>query len=240
MIEVKKLYKSFNGQHVLKGIDMVIPDGKITAIIGASGGGKTVLLRHLIGLVKPDSGQVIVDGVDINRISRIELNKFRERFGMLFQNAALFDSMSVLANVAFPIREHNKNISDDECVELAKKKLSLVGLSGAEEKMPSELSGGMKKRAGLARALAMQPSIILYDEPTTGLDPIITRAIDDLILSVQGKLHVTSILISHDISSVFRVADHIAMLHHGKLIEYLPREEFKRSRNPDVEKFLNA
>ncbi|MFH1829176.1 MAG: ABC transporter ATP-binding protein [Pseudomonadota bacterium] len=242
MIEIKNVYKSFRGQVVLKGIDLIIPTAKITVIIGPSGTGKTVLLRHIIGLIKPDRGRVIVDGTDISTLTSKDLNEFRQRFGMLFQNAALFDSLSVTENVAFPLVESMRktprpNIDVNKVVE---SKLRLVGLDGTGYKMPSELSGGMRKRVGLARAIVLEPSIILYDEPTTGLDPIMTVAIDNLILSMQQELNITSVVISHDIDSAFRVADQIAMIHDGRIIECSAPEEFKRSKNPAVREFLDA
>ncbi len=242
MIEIKNIHKSFRGQKVLRGVNLIIPKGKITVIIGPSGTGKTVLLRHIIGLIKPDEGRVLVDGIDINTLTSKALNEFRRRFGMLFQNAALFDSLTVAENVAFPLVESMRKtpkpgIDIDRIVE---SKLKLVGLAGTEKKMPSELSGGMKKRVGLARAIVLEPSIILYDEPTTGLDPIMTVAIDNLILSMQQELHVTSVVISHDIDSAFRVADQIAMIHEGTIIECSAPDAFKRSTNPAVREFLDA
>lgn len=240
MIDIKSLHKSFNGQAVLKGIDLHIPKGKITVIIGASGCGKTVLLRHIIALLKPDRGVVIVDDVDISGLSGKDLNDFRRRFGMVFQNAALFDSMSVFDNVAFPLIEAKRGEDLPDLGNAVEEKLRLVGLGGAGAKMPSELSGGMKKRVGLARAIVLQPSIMLYDEPTTGLDPIMSTAIDNLILSMQQRLGVTSVVISHDIESTFRVADQIAMMHEGVIVECGPPEVFGRSASPVVREFLRA
>lgn len=242
MIEIKNIHKSFRGQEVLKGVNLTIPTGEITVIIGPSGTGKTVLLRHIIGLIKPDKGRILVDGTDINTLTSKALNEFRGRFGMLFQNAALFDSFSVAENVAFPLVESMRKAPrpDIDIDRIVESKLRLVGLAGTGDKMPSELSGGMKKRVGLARAIVLEPSIILYDEPTTGLDPIMTVAIDNLILSMQQELHVTSVVISHDIDSAFRVADQIAMIHDGRIIECSAPDEFKRSKNPAVRKFLDA
>lgn len=240
MIEIKDLYKSFNGQAVLKGVNLTIPEGRITVIIGPSGCGKTVLLRHIIGLVRPDRGSVVVDGVDITKLSRTELNEFRRRFGMLFQSAALFDSLTVFENVAFPLRE-NKMMTDEEKIgRIVKEKLMLVGLDGASDKMPAELSGGMRKRVGLARAIVLEPRIMLYDEPVTGLDPIMSVAIDNLILSMQQALKITSVVISHDIESAFRVADQIAMIHQGRIVECAEPAVFKGSRDPVVKEFLSA
>ncbi len=240
MIEIRDVHKSFNGQPVLRGVNLTIPRGKITVIIGPSGCGKTVLLRHIIGLVKPDRGQVAVDGVDISKLSRAELNEFRSRFGMLFQSAALFDSLTVFENVAFPLREHKLMKDEEKIGHIVREKLSLVGLEGATEKMPSELSGGMKKRVGLARAIVLEPEIVLYDEPVTGLDPIMSVAIDNLILSMQQTLKITSVVISHDIESAFRVADQIAMIHQGRIIECGGPKELARSENPVVREFLSA
>ncbi|HQG13417.1 MAG TPA: ABC transporter ATP-binding protein, partial [bacterium] len=238
MIEIKEIYKSFGSQQVLKGLSLSIPEGKVTVIIGSSGSGKTVLLRHIIGLLRPDRGTVTVDGCDLGSLSSDKLNEFRRRFGMLFQNAALFDSMSVYDNIAFPIVERYRGGRLPDVDSIVKDKLRLVGLPGIEHKMPSELSGGMRKRVGLARAIALEPSIILYDEPTTGLDPIMTLAIDNLIFSMQQELRVTSVVISHDIDSVFRIADQIAMIHDGRIIESGTPDEMRRSKNPAVVEFL--
>jgi phospholipid/cholesterol/gamma-HCH transport system ATP-binding protein len=242
MIEIKNVHKSFRGQAVLKGINLNIPTGKITVIIGPSGTGKTVLLRHIIGLIRPDKGQVIIDGTDIGKLGSKELNEFRRRFGMLFQNAALFDSLNVAENVAFPLVEKSrrKPMPSTDMDRIVLSKLKLVGLADAGNKLPSELSGGMRKRVGLARAIVLEPSIILYDEPTTGLDPIMTVAIDNLILSMQQELHVTAVVISHDIDSAFRVADQIAMIHDGRIIECNAPYEFRRSTNPVVREFLDV
>lgn len=240
MIEIINLHKSFNGQKVLRGVDLSIPKGKITVIIGPSGCGKTVLLRHIIGLLRPDRGKVVVDGVDLSTLNRMQLNEFRKKFGMLFQSAALFDSLSVFDNVAFPLKEHKGLRDQDKIRNIVLEKLRLVGLPEAAYKMPDELSGGMKKRVGLARAIVLEPEILLYDEPVTGLDPIMSVAIDNLIISMQQVLNITSVVISHDIESAFRVADQIAMLDQGRVIESGSSSEFRRSQNPAVIKFLNA
>lgn len=240
MIEIKDVHKSFGDQAVLRGVNLRIPKGRITVIVGPSGTGKTVLLRHIIGLIKPDRGRVIVEGVDIGRLTSHGLNEFRRRFGMLFQNAALFDSLTVAENVAFPLVESYRGRQMPDVDRIVEEKLRLVGLAGIGGKLPSELSGGMRKRVGLARAIVLEPSIILYDEPTTGLDPIMTVAIDNLILSMQQKLSITSVVISHDIDSAFRVADQICMIHDGRILECLPPEEFRKSQNPDVRAFLDA
>lgn len=240
MIEVHNLYKSFDGHEVLKGVNLTIPDGKITVVIGGSGSGKTVFLRHLIGLLKPDAGRVLVDGVNIHTLPRQELSEFRKRFGMLFQSAALFDSLDVFDNVAFPLIEHRKMHDIDAIRRLVEEKLALVGLSDITHKLPSELSGGMRKRVGLARAIALDPEIILYDEPTTGLDPISTVAIDNLILSMQQRLGVTSVVISHDVDSAFRIADQIAMIVDGRIIVSGTPGEVRASEIPVVQHFLTA
>lgn len=222
---------------MLDGLDLTVEDGKTTVIIGKSGGGKSVLLKHMIGLLKPDSGQVLVDGTDITTLNDKELNEIRKKFGMLFQEAALFDSMNVEENVAFPLREHT-NKKDREIIEIVHEKLAAVGLPGVEKKMPSELSGGMRKRVGLARALAMDPQIILFDEPTTGLDPIMTEAINDLIITTQKTFNVTCVVISHDVESIFKIGDKIAMLYEGKIVEYGTPEEIQESDNPVLKQFL--
>jgi len=240
MIEVTNLHKAFNGTEVLKGLNLNIPEGKITVVIGGSGSGKTVFLRHLIGLLTPDMGRVLVDRVNIHALPRQELAEFRKRFGMLFQNAALFDSLDVFDNVAFPLVEHRKMRDIDAIRAIVEKKLELVGLSGITHKLPSELSGGMRKRVGLARAIALDPEIILYDEPTTGLDPISTVAIDNLILSMQQRLGVTSVVISHDVDSAFRIADQIAMIADGRIIAAGTPEELRASELPIVRRFLTA
>ncbi|MBI4211543.1 MAG: ABC transporter ATP-binding protein [Deltaproteobacteria bacterium] len=240
MIEIINLHKSFGSQHVLRGVNLNIPDGKVTVILGPSGCGKTVLMRHIIGLVKPDSGRIVVDGVDINRLSKHELNDFRKRFGMLFQHAALFDSMTVGENVAFPLIEHSHEKDPKKIAATVAEMLQLVELPNAEHKHPDEISGGMRKRVGLARAIALKPQILLYDEPTTGLDPIMTLTIDNLIQSMQHALGVTSVVISHDIASAFRVADQIAMLHEGKIVECAPPEAFRKSKHAVVQSFLNV
>lgn len=239
MIELIDIHKSFGRQKVLDGLNLTIEDGMTTIIIGRSGGGKSVLLKHMIGLLKPERGQVVVDGIDIARMNDKNLNEVRKKFGMLFQEAALFDSMNVLENVAFPLREHTRK-KDAEIREIVRARLRDVGLSGIEDKMPSELSGGMKKRVGLARALAIEPQIILFDEPTTGLDPIMTEAIDTLIFDTQRKFNLTCVVISHDIKSIFTVAHRVAMLYEGKIIAQGTPEEMKKSDNPVIKQFLTG
>lgn len=239
IIELKGLHKSFKRQKVLDGLSLGVPRGKITVIIGRSGSGKSVLLKHIIGLIKPDAGQVLVGGQDITKMDDHELNDLRRRFGMLFQDAALFDSMNVANNVAFPIREHTK-LREEEVRRAVADKLGLVGLAGVEEKMPNELSGGMRKRAGLARAIALEPEIMLYDEPTTGLDPLLTDAINRLIKRTGQSLGITSVVISHDIAGAFAMADQIAMLYQGRIIASGPPDELRRSQDPVVQQFIHG
>ncbi|MBU2053887.1 MAG: ABC transporter ATP-binding protein [Proteobacteria bacterium] len=239
MIKLVDLHKSFGKQKVLDGVDLEIEEGKTTVIIGRSGGGKSVLLKHIIGLFKPDSGQVLVDGTDIAKLGDRDLNDIRKKFGMLFQEAALFDSMTVGENVAFPLREHTR-MKEREIRETVADRLRSVGLTGVEEKMPSELSGGMRKRVGLARAIAMRPQIVLFDEPTTGLDPVMTEAIKRLIIDTQKQFNYTCVVISHDIQSIFEIGNRIAMLYEGKIIEYGSPEELRASRNPVTVQFLSG
>jgi phospholipid/cholesterol/gamma-HCH transport system ATP-binding protein len=237
MIKLVDLHKSFGRQKVLDGLDIEMEDGKTTVIIGRSGGGKSVLLKHIIGLLRPDRGQVLIDGVDITKLNDRKLNEIRKKFGMLFQEAALFDSMTVGENVAFPLREQT-SMKEKEIRETVAERLRSVGLTGVEAKVPSELSGGMRKRVGLARAIAMRPQIVLFDEPTTGLDPVMTEAINRLILDTQKKYNLTCVVISHDIRSIFEIGHRIAMLYEGKIIEYGTPEELRASRNPVIVQFL--
>jgi len=239
MIKLENIYKKFGTQQVLRGLNLDIPAGKITVVIGRSGEGKSVLLKHLMGLMVPDQGRVIVDGKDISTLDETSLNDFRKRFGMLFQNAALFDSMNVFDNVAFPLVEHS-DFSKTKIRDRVHEVLELVGLKNVDHKMPSELSGGMRKRVGLARAIAITPQILLYDEPTTGLDPIMTDAIDQLILNTQKALGITSVVISHDIEATYKIADKIAMLHEGQILMEGTAETFKKANNPFVRQFLEG
>ncbi len=238
-ISVRDIRKSFGSQKVLDGIDLEVEKGKITVIIGGSGGGKSVLMKHLIGLLKPDHGEILVDGVEITGLKERQLNEVRKKFGMLFQEAALFDSMSVEENVAFPLKEHT-NLSTREIDRIAGEKLRQVGLFGVGEKMPSELSGGMKKRVGLARALALDPEIVLFDEPTSALDPVISLTIEDLIKEAQLRLKKTYVVISHDILGMFRIADKVAMLYGGKIVAFGTPYEIRKSTHPAVQEFLRA
>ncbi len=238
-IHIIDIHKSFGDQTVLDGISLEIEKGMITVVIGKSGGGKSVLLKHLIGLLKPDSGEIWVDGKDITKLKDKELNEVRKRFGMLFQEAALFDSMNVFENVAFPLKEHRK-LSDKEIEGTVEERLRQVGLLGFMEKMPSELSGGMRKRVGLARALVLDPEIILFDEPTSALDPVIALSILDLIKETQLYAEKTYVVISHDILGMFRIADRVAMLSDGKIVEYGMPQEIRRSSQKATQEFLKA
>lgn len=238
-IECIDLHKSFGRHQIHKGINLKIVKGAITYIIGPSGTGKSVLLKQLCGLMPPTKGKVIVNGQDLTQMKPSELIDMRKKFGILFQNAALFDSMTVYENVAFPLVEHTK-LPKAEIDRIVSEKLRLVGLRDVEHKMPSELSGGMRKRVGLARAIALEPEIILYDEPTTGLDPIMCDAVDNLIHDTQKQLGITSIVISHDIESTLKIADYIAMLYDGRVVLYGTAEEFKTTDNPYVRQFFSA
>jgi phospholipid/cholesterol/gamma-HCH transport system ATP-binding protein len=240
LIKVVDLWKSFGERQVLKGISLDIPKGTTCVILGGSGSGKTVLMKHVIGLLKPDRGSVLVGGVEIARLAGKELTEARRMFGMVFQQAALFDSMTVFDNVAFPLKERKRSIPAAELRERVVEKLRVVDL---EERVlplyPAELSGGMKKRVALARALIHDPQIVLYDEPTTGLDPITTDYVDDMILTAKQRLGVTSMVISHDIASSFKVADHLAVLYDGRIAAQGTPEEVRRSEHPHVKKFLS-
>ncbi len=238
MIKLIDLHKSFGDQVVLHGLNLEIPKGKVTVILGPSGAGKTVILRHMIGLSKPDRGQVWLDDVEISALSEQALSRVRKRFGMLFQSGALFDSLTVEENVAFPLMEHTQ-LSREAVAKKVREKLSLVGLQEAGAKLPAELSGGMRKRVGLARAIALEPEIILYDEPTTGLDPLMTETINQLILDMQRQLAVTSVIISHDIESTFLVADRVAMLYQGRIVAEGTPQDLQRSPLPFVQEFLH-
>ncbi len=239
MIEIINLSKSFTSSKVLDNLNLIINSGEVIVIIGRSGCGKSVLLKHIIGLIKPDMGQVIVSGNDMTRLEEYEMDKIRLSFGMLFQGAALFDSMTVGENVGFTLREHT-DIPEGEIREKVANSLELVGLKGIEKLMPAELSGGMKKRVGLARAICNNPKIILYDEPTTGLDPIMADAINDLIIDLNSKLNVTSIVVTHDMVSAYKIADRIAMLYKGKIIAIGAPGEIKNTKDPIVKQFITG
>jgi phospholipid/cholesterol/gamma-HCH transport system ATP-binding protein len=217
MIEIEALHKSFDGFQVLKGISLSIQKGELIALIGRSGFGKSVLLKHVAGLMKPDRGRVLVDGKDVATLRGKALTQLRSRLGFLFQDGALFDSMTVFDNVAFPLREKTK-LREKEIMEKVTTELDQVGLSGAEEKYPSQISGGMKKRAALARELVWAPEIMLFDEPTTGLDPITGHAILNLIDKLHQRLHFTGIVVTHELEKVFKIVDRVAMLHEGVIL----------------------
>jgi phospholipid/cholesterol/gamma-HCH transport system ATP-binding protein len=241
VIEVSDLWKSFGDNHVLKGIDLSIPKGTTYVVLGGSGSGKTVLMKHVIGLLRPDRGAVRVGGVEISSLQGKALNDARQMFGMVFQGAALFDSMTVFDNVAFPLTEKRRQdrLRPDEIRARVIEKLKVVDL-GEEvlDRWPSELSGGMRKRVALARALVSDPQVVLYDEPTTGLDPITTDYVDGMILNAKNRLGITSMVISHDIASAFKVADRLAVLYDGRLAAEGTPEEVRRSTDPFVQRFL--
>ena len=239
MIRMVNVCKSFGSQRVLTNLCLEVPRGEITAVIGPSGEGKSVLLKQLIGLQRPESGQVFVDGTDITVLGRSELNRVREKCGMLFQNAALFDSLTVFENVAFPLEEKTR-LSAGEIRERVHEALRHVGLNGIDTKFPDELSGGMKKRVGLARALLLDPEIILFDEPTTGLDPIICRAIHQLIADTHRTFGFTAVIVSHEIPEIFDISHRVAMLYQGEIIEEGPTGSFRESRNPVVRQFIDG
>ncbi|MCY1041762.1 ABC transporter ATP-binding protein [Corallococcus sp. bb12-1] len=240
MIDIVDLHKTFGSTKVLTGINLTVPAGSTCVILGGSGSGKTVLMKHMIGLLKPDSGKVIVDGEDIVPMSVQGLQQVRRSFGMVFQAAALFDSMTVFENVAFPLRQHT-SLSEDAIREKVRKRLDLMSLKPeVENRFPADLSGGMRKRVGLARAVVLDPKVVLYDEPTTGLDPITTDSVDEMILTAQKELGVTSVVISHDIASAFNVADQIAFLSKGVIVENGSPEQLRESTQPAVQVFLQT
>ena len=236
-IEVRELTKSFAGNDVLRSLNLKIPEWKITAIIGRSGEGKSVLFKHIIGLMTPDLGDVYIDDMKISDLNGHELNKVRAKFGVLFQGSALFDSMTVRENIAFPLVEHSR-LSLNEINLKVKDSLRLVELEGIEDRMPSQLSGGMRKRVGLARAIIREPEVILYDEPTTGLDPILADSIHNLIVSLQEKLNITSLVITHDVSNTLKFAHSIAMLHGGEILTHCTPDEIVLVEDPFVRQFL--
>jgi len=239
MIRVVDLHKSFAGHAVLKGINLELETGKITTIIGGSGSGKTVLLKHLNALLLPDRGGIFVGDQDITRLRQSALNDVRRKFGVLFQGAALLDSMTLYENVAFPLREKTR-LTEAEIERKVNESLDQVGLAGAGYKLPAEVSGGMKKRAGLARALVTQPEIMLFDEPTTGLDPLLGKSIHQLIRKMHETFKFTGVIVSHDIPEVFGISDRIAMLADGAITEVGTTEEFLTSRNPVVRQFIQV
>jgi len=239
MIELKNIHKSFENNHVLRGVNLKVDKGESLVVIGGSGSGKSVLLKHIIGLIRPDEGSVVVHDTDILDLDEDSLNEFRKYFGMLFQSAALFDSMTVWENIGFGLKRHT-SLPEEQIRSIVTQKLKMVGLSGIEDDMPSALSGGMRKRVGLARAIAMKPDILLYDEPTTGLDPIMADAINDLIVKMREELDVTSVTITHDMKSAYKIADTIAMLYNGVIIARGSPEEIQNTSDPVVRQFIEG
>ncbi len=238
MIEIHDLHKSFSDKEVLSGVNLMIDKGQTTVIIGRSGCGKSVLIKHIVGLLKPDSGWVKVEGQVVSELTVSDLYELRKMFGFLFQGAALFDSLTVHENVALPLVESKNGFQKSEIDRIVKEKLELVGLKDIYNLKPAELSGGMKKRVGLARALVTSPDYILYDEPTTGLDPIMSDSIDSLIKELSSKISVTSVVVTHDLYSVKNVADKVAMMHNGKIHFEGTPEELLKSKDPDIIDFI--
>ena len=239
MIRVQGLQKRFGAQPVLRGLDLDIATGEIMVVIGRSGGGKSVLLKHLIGLLRPDAGTVVVDGVEITRLRGRDLDRVRDRYGVVFQGGALFDSMSVYDNVAFPLREKSL-LAAGEVHERVEEKLEQVGLAGMEAKNPAEISGGMRKRVAIARALVTEPEIVFFDEPTTGLDPILVNTIHHLIVELHRKFRFTAVMVSHEIPEIFEIADRVAMLHDGVIVEVGRPDAVRASANPVVQHFIRG
>lgn len=241
MIVLRDLHKAFSGKEILRGVNLTIEDGKTTVIFGLSGGGKSTIIKHIAGLLKPDRGEILVDDVDVATISESQLYEVRKNIGFLFQSGALFDSMNVFDNVAFPLREHTR-MSESQIKKRVEECLDLVALKPERvvNLYPDELSGGMRKRVGLARTIIMNPKYILYDEPTSGLDPVTSDQISQMILHLQKEINATSVLISHDLGESFKVADSIAMLYKGEIIEQNDREIFRISQNPIVRQFCDG
>jgi phospholipid/cholesterol/gamma-HCH transport system ATP-binding protein len=239
MIQIVDLHKTFRGKRVLRGLNLDITRGETVVVIGQSGSGKSVLIKHMIGILKPDKGEIFIDGTEICCLTEDEFYKIRRRFGMLFQGAALFDSLTVGQNVAFGL-ERYRDYSETKKEEAVRESLEMVGLKGIDNLMPYELSGGMKKRVGLARAIAYRPEIILYDEPSTGIDPIRADAINDLIIQMKNEIGVTSVVITHDMVSAYKIADRIAMLYEGRIIEEGTPEEIEKTENEIVQQFIHG
>jgi phospholipid/cholesterol/gamma-HCH transport system ATP-binding protein len=239
MIRLQGVCKSFGPKVVLDGLDLEIAAGESVVLVGGSGTGKSVLLKHIIGLLRPERGTVEIDGVLINALGYREITEFRRRFGMSFQEGALFDSMTVAENVGFALRRHSRR-SRPEIAGRVAECLAMVRLEGVEAKSPSQLSGGMRRRVGFARAIALEPEILLFDEPTTGLDPVTTALIDEVILDIRRRLSTTTVTITHDMGSAFRIADRIGMLHRGRIIALAPPEEFRGLPDPRVQQFIEG
>ena len=238
-IRIRGLRKSFGPKQVLDGVDLDVAAAESLVIIGGSGTGKSVLLKHIIGLLRPDGGTVEVDGTAVESLGNREITEFRRKFGMSFQEGALFDSMTVWQNVAFPL-QRLKKMSHREIDDRVEECLEMVRLEGVAEKMPSQLSGGMRRRVGFARAVAHSPEILLFDEPTTGLDPVTTALVGDVIVDLNDRLKTTTVTITHDMESAFRIGDRIAMIHRGKIIAEAPPEEFRRLDDPRVQQFIHG
>ena len=239
MIKVEGLTKRFGRQPVLRGIDLEIPTGSITVVIGRSGGGKSVFLKHLIGLLRPDAGRVLVDDQEITRLSGEALDAIRRRYGVVFQGGALFDSMRCGDNVAFPLREKVR-LPKTEIAKRVDSALAQVGLEGVGQKYPAEVSGGMRKRVAIARALVTEPEIVFFDEPTTGLDPVLVNTIHHLILDLHRRHRFTAVMVSHGIPEIFEIADRVAMLHEGRIVEVGPPAQLQASQNRVVQKFIRG
>jgi phospholipid/cholesterol/gamma-HCH transport system ATP-binding protein len=239
MIQIQDLHKTFGQQQVLRGLSLEVATGEIMVVIGRSGGGKSVLLKHLIGLLRPDSGAILVDGHDITRLRGSALDRIRERYGVVFQGGALFDSMSVFDNVAFPLREKSR-LGTADIVDRVEEKLEKVGLSGMGHKNPAEISGGMRKRVAIARALVTEPEVVFFDEPTTGLDPILVNTIHHLIIELHRKSRFTAVMVSHEIPEIFRIADRVAVLHDGVIVESGSPDAIQASSNPVVQQFIHG
>jgi phospholipid/cholesterol/gamma-HCH transport system ATP-binding protein len=239
VIKVVRVRRSFGEQEVLRGLDLEIATGEILVVIGRSGGGKSVLLKHLIGLLRPDSGHIFVDDIDITRLGRNALDRIRERYGVVFQGGALFDSMSVYDNVAFPLREKTR-LRTAEIRQRVEEKLAQVGLEGMGAKNPAEISGGMRKRVAIARALVTEPEVVFFDEPTTGLDPILVNTIHHLIVELHRKFRFTAIVVSHEIPEIFQIADRVAMLHDGVIVDSGTPGAIQASPNPIVQQFIRG
>jgi phospholipid/cholesterol/gamma-HCH transport system ATP-binding protein len=239
VIKVSGLRKSFRGQPVLRGVDLEVPDGSITIIIGRSGEGKSVFLKHLLGLLHPDGGRIEVDGVDITKLRGRAMDEVRKRYGVVFQGGALFDSMTCRENVAFPLREKLR-LSNAEIAKRTNAALEQVGLAGVGDKYPEEVSGGMRKRVAIARALATEPEIIFFDEPTTGLDPVLVNTIHHLILDLHRRFRFTALMVSHEIPEIFEIADRVGMLHEGRILEVGPPAAIQASQNEIVRQFIRG
>lgn len=237
MIEFRNVHKSFGPQKVLDDVSLTIPKGQTTVILGPSGTGKSVFIKLLVGLLKPDAGRILIDGVDITAMKERELYEVRKKFGMLFQDGALFDSMTVADNIAFPLQRHTRK-KDSEIRKIVGEKLAQVGLPGVEHKYPGELSGGMRKRVGIARALALEPEFVLFDEPNSGLDPVMSDAIDKLILRMQRELGLTFVVISHDLDGTFQIADRIAMLYKAKVVAEGDASVVRQADDPILKQFF--